>query len=163
MAVQEAGLSTLGIKLGYAVESTKGVKPASFSWLERANSIGGLNLSTETIDASALEDYVTRYVAGRQDSGGEWTVTFNYTEEVADQLNTMISAYNTGKNSKLRTWFEVWIPNMSDGFYVVAQPPQVLSMPEFSQNDLLTIDVTFAIEEYIGTGTAIEPVAEASA
>ena len=69
MAVQTAGLSTLGVKFGYAVETTAGEKPAAFSWLERCNSIGGIELPTENIDASALEDFVTRYIAGRQDSG----------------------------------------------------------------------------------------------
>ena len=87
----------------------------------------------------------------------DWTVTFNYTPEVATQLKAMISAYNSGKASGLRTWFEVWIPNATNGFYVVAQPPQVLSMPEFSQNSLLTIDLTLAVQEYIGDDTAIEP------
>lgn len=158
MAVQEAGLSTLGVKFGYAVETTAGTKPSSFTWIERCNSISGIELPVETIDASALEDYVTRYIAGRQDSGGEWTVTFNYTAEVGTQLKSMISAYNTGKASSLKTWFEVYIPNATDAFYVVAQPPQVLPMPEFSQNELLTIDVTFAIEEYKGESAAIEPV-----
>ena len=108
--------------------------------------------------ASALEDYVTKYIAGRQDSGGDWTVTFNYTAEVATQLKAMIAAYNTAKASGLKTWFEVWIPSMPDGFFIVAQPPQVLSMPEISQNQLLTIDVTFAVEDYKGELTAIEPV-----
>ena len=108
--------------------------------------------------ASALEDYVTRKVAGRQDAGDSWTVTFNYSPEVAAQLKQMISDYNTGKASGLRTWFEVWIPNATNGFFVVAEPPQVLSMPEFSQNALLTIDVEFAIQEYVGDDTAIEPV-----
>lgn len=56
MAVQEAGLSTLGVKFGYGVETTAGEKPAAFTWLERCNSISGLDLSTENIDASALED-----------------------------------------------------------------------------------------------------------
>ena len=158
MAVQEAGLSTLGVKFGYAVETTAGVKPAVFSWLERCNTINGLDLSTEIIDASSLEDYIARKIAGRQDPGDDWTVTFNYTAEVAAQLKAMIAAYNTGKASGLRTWFEVWIPNATDGFYVVAQPPQILSMPEFSQNSLLTIDVKMAVEEYIGDDTAIEPV-----
>jgi len=69
MAVQQAGLSTLGVKFGYAVETTAGTKPTAFKWLERCNSISGIELSTETIDASALEDLVTRYVPGRQDSG----------------------------------------------------------------------------------------------
>lgn len=158
MAVSEAGLATLGVKFGYAVETTAGEKPTSFTWLERCNSISGLDLSTEQIDASALEDYVTKYVAGRQDSGGDWTVTFNYTAEVATQLKAMIAAYNTGKASNLKTWYEVWIPNVTDAFFLVAQPPQVLSMPEISQNELLTIDVAFAVEDYKGESTAIEPV-----
>lgn len=158
MAVQAPGISTLGVKFGFATESTSGEKPSSFTWLERCNTINGINLTTEIIDASALEDYVTRKVAGRQDSGDSWTVTFNYTPEVATQLKDMISAYNTAKASGLRTWFEVWIPNATNGFFVVAEPPQVLSMPEFSQNALLTIDVELAIQEYIGDDTAIEPV-----
>lgn len=69
MAVSEAGLASLGVKFGYGCETTAGVKPAAFTWLERCNSISGLELSTENIDASALEDYVTKYIAGRQDSG----------------------------------------------------------------------------------------------
>lgn len=157
MAVQTAGLSTLGVLFGYGVETVAGEKPSTFTCLERCNSISGIELPIENIDASALEDYVTKYIAGRQDSGGEWTVTFNYTAEVATQLSTMISAYNTGKASNLKTWFEVYIPNATNGFFVVAQPPQVLPMPEFSQNELLTIDVTFAIEDYKGELTAVAP------
>lgn len=69
MAVQTAGLSSLKIKFGYGVETTAGEKPASFKWLERCNNIGGIELPVETIDASALEDEVTKYIAGRQDTG----------------------------------------------------------------------------------------------
>lgn len=111
-----------------------------------------------TYSASALEDYVTKYVAGRQDTGGDWTVTFNYTAEVVTQLKAMIAAYNTAKADGKKMWFEVWIPNSTDAFFLVAQPPQVLSMPEIAQNELLTIDLSFAVEEYKGESTAIEPV-----
>lgn len=152
------GLSTLGIKFGYAVETTKNTKPAAFTWLERCNNIGGIELPTETIDASALEDYVTRYCAGRQDSGGEWAITFNLTADVYTQLTTMISAYQTGRASELNTWFEVWIPNMTNAFFVVAQPPLKLPMPEVGQNELMTIELTFTISDYKGMDTAIEPV-----
>lgn len=159
MAVQTAGLSTLGIKLGFAVETTAGEKPTEFKWLERCNNIGGIDLSTEKIDASSLEDYVTRYVAGRQDSGGDWAVTFNYTSEVSTQLQTMIAEYNAGKESDLKTWFEVWMPGQTNGFFVVAQPPQVIPMPELGQNELLTVEISLAIDEYKGEMEAIEPTA----
>jgi len=160
MPVQQAGLSTLGVKFGYAVEQSPGVKPEKFKWLERCNSISGIELSTETIDASALEDLVTRYVPGRQDSGGEWSVTFNTTSEVVAQLEAMIEAYNDGQEAAtpLNTWFEVWSPNNDKAFFVVAAPPQILPMPEFGQNELQTIDVVFTIGEYKGQSTAIEPV-----
>ena len=69
MAVQLAGLSSLQVKFGYAVESTAGTQPTSYKWLERCNNISGIELPVETIDASALEDTVTKYIAGRQDSG----------------------------------------------------------------------------------------------
>ena len=106
-----------------------------------------------------MEDEITKYVAGRQDTGGEWSVTFNFTEETADQLNDMISAYNTGKaaSTPLQTWFEVYHPSMTNGFFVIAEPPQKLPMPEIGQNELLTIDVTFTIVEYKGMSTAVVP------
>lgn len=161
MAVQQAGLSSLGVKFGYGVETTPSTKPASFVWLERCNSISGIALPTENIDASALEDLVTRYVPGRQDTGGEWAVTFNYTEEVEAQLTAMIAAYTAGQaeTTPLNTWFEVWFPDTSKAFFVVAAPPKILPMPEVSQNSLQTIEVTFTINEYKGTDTAIEPTA----
>lgn len=51
-----AGLSTLGITFGYGTEATAGTKPTSFKQLTRINSIGGINIEPEQIDASALED-----------------------------------------------------------------------------------------------------------
>lgn len=69
MAAAIAGISTLGIKFAYGIETVAGQKPAAFKLLDRINAIAGITLDTENIDASALEDLVTRYVAGRQDSG----------------------------------------------------------------------------------------------
>lgn len=157
MAVTTPGISTLGIKFGYAAETTAGDKPAAFTWLERCNSIGGITLDTEQIDASALEDEISKYVAGRQDTGGTWNVTFNLTNDTVTQIETMISAYNTAKAAGKNVWFEVWSPSLTKAFFVVAQPPLHLPMPEIGQNELQTIELTFTIQEYKGLDTAIEP------
>ena len=71
MAFSVAGLSTLGVKASYAVEAVAGTKPST-GWLqlERLTSIGGLSLSTEQIDVTAIEDVFKRYAAGQQDTGG---------------------------------------------------------------------------------------------
>lgn len=156
MAV-EAGISTLGVLFGYAVETTAGTKPTAFTQLERCNAIGGIPLETERIDASALEDEISRYVAGRQDTGGTWSVTFNLSDEVVTQLETMISAYQTAQEDGKKMWFEVYSPYLTKAFFVIAQPPKHIPMPEVGQNELQTVELTLTIEEYKGMDTAIKP------
>lgn len=149
-----AGVSTLGVKFGYGIGGASA--PSTFTQLERCNSIGGISLSTEQIDASALEDEVSRYVAGRQDTGGSWEVVFNASDEVFTQLEAMISAYK-GLSGDQKLWFEVWSPYLTNAFFVVAQPPLHIPMPETAQNELQTVTMTFTIEEYKGMAAGVEP------
>lgn len=155
----EAGISTLGVKLGYGIGSIT-TAPTEFDWLERVNSIGGISLETEQIDASALEDLVSKYVQGRQDTGGTWEVTFNLSNDVVDQLTGLIEAYQ-GMTDGQKMWFEVWSPYMDNGFFVIAQVPANIPMPEFSQNELQTVAMTLTIEEYKGMQAAVEPTENA--
>ena len=150
-----AGLTTLGVKVAYGVETTAGEKPGSFTWLQRCDSIAGIELPSEQIDLSAIEDYQTKYGAGRQDSGGQWALGFNYTEEVETQLTTMISAYNTAKAAGKAMWFEVYHPTMTKGFFVVAEPPQLVPMPEIGQNEKMVVSITNTIVEYKGTSSKV--------
>lgn len=59
MAVNIPGLSTLGVKFSFGVETEKGQTPSTFNWLERCSEIAGISLETETIDVSTLEDLVS--------------------------------------------------------------------------------------------------------
>lgn len=144
----EAGISTLGITFGYGVESTAGTKPTTFSQLHRINSIGGITIENEQIDASAIEDFVSRYVQGRADTGGSFPVTINFTPETKKEWADLIAAYDSldGK----RMWFETIIPGFDESFFIVAQPPSAIPQPEISQNELLTIEMSLTIEEYVG-------------
>lgn len=149
-----AGVSTLGITIGYGTETTAGTKPGTFKGLTRINSIGGITVEPETIDASALEDLVQRNVAGRASTGGSWTVTVNYTPETKAEWTALIAAYNA-LGDGLRMWFEVIIPGFTEAFFVVAQPPKAIPMPELSQNELLTVEMQLTIDEYKGMDTKV--------
>lgn len=157
-----AGVSTLKMKLGYGVEEPAGTPPTKFIWLERANSIGGIDLSTETIDASAIEDEVTRSIAGRADTGGEWTFSFNLTNETEPIYSKMLKDASDGLAENKRTWFEVWSPYLEKAFFIVAQPGGKIPMPEIGQNELLVAELTLALDEYIGMSSEYmkEPGAE---
>lgn len=150
----EAGLSTLGITFGYGTETTAGTKPTSFKQLTRINAIGGINIEPEQIDASALEDAITRYVKGRADTGGSFPITVNLTDATKEEWETLITAYKELSGGK-RMWFETIIPGFTDAFFVVAQPPEQIPQPEIGQNELLTVEMNLTIEEYKGMDTAV--------
>lgn len=152
----EAGISTLGVLFGYGTEETSGTKPTTFKGLSRINEIGGINLEAETIDASALEDMIERSIAGRESAGGTFDVTVNLTDETIDEWETVIEDFNALDGGK-RMWFEVWSPYLTKAFFVVAQPPKHIPMPDAGQNSLMTVAMTLTIEEYKGLDTAIKP------
>ena len=154
MASNISGVSTLGITFGYGTEATAGTKPNSFKQLNRINAIGGIAIENEQIDASALEDKISRYIQGRGDTGGTFAVTVNFTSETLAEWETLISAYEALTDGK-RMWFETIIPGFTESFFVVAQPPTAIPQPEIGQNELLTIEMNLTIEEYKGMETSV--------
>lgn len=150
-----AGISTLGITFGYGTETTAGTKPTSFKQLTRINALGGINIEPEQIDASALEDEITRYVKGRADTGGSFAVTVNFTSDTVKEWQDLITAYKALSDGK-RMWFETIIPGITNSFFVVAQPPEEIPQPEIGQNELLTVEMNLTIEEYKGLDASVE-------
>lgn len=148
MAITIDGLSTLGVQLAYGAFVDNETLPATTTELGRINQVGGVELSTENIDASALTDAVTKYVAGRADTGGEWTVTVNCTGETAAEWEAI-------KGTK--KWFEVVHPSMEKGWFVVATVPAKLPLPEIGQNELLTFEVNLTLNNYHGLDTKVVP------
>lgn len=155
MAAEISGVSTLGVTFGYGTEETAGNQPETFKELSRINAIGGITIENEQIDSSALKDEVSRYIRGRGDTGGTFSVTVNFTPETKDEWKTLIEAYAALKDGK-RMWFETIIPGFTEAFFVVAQPPTAIPQPEFSQNELLTIEMSLTIEEYKGMLTKVD-------
>lgn len=154
MAANTAGVSTLGITFGYGVETTAGEKPTSFKQLSRINSIGGITIENEQIDASAMEDFVSRYVQGRADTGGSFPVGVNFTPETLKEWEDVITAFK-GITGGKRMWFETIIPGFEKAFFVVAQPPTAIPQPDMGQNELLVAEYNLTIEEYRGMETKV--------
>lgn len=150
------GISTLGVKLGWGAAGDS--KPATFTQLTRVNQIGGISIEPEQIDASALEDYLTAYVAGRADTGGQVSVTVNATTDSIAEWQTVFTASQTAiAANKAGLWFEVWSPYLTQAFFFIAQTPQYFPMPEIGQNELMTVEIPLTIAEYKGLDTGVEP------
>ena len=153
-----AGVSTLGITLSYGVESVAGQKPSAFKLLNRINSIGGITIEPETIDASALEDLVERSVAGRGTTGGTFPVSINVTDETITEWDALIEEYNE-KDTTKRMWFQISSPYLTNAYFIAGQPPQEIPMPDFGQNELLVAELPITIDEYVGMSAKVAPTA----
>lgn len=149
-------LTTIGVKLGYAVETTKGTKPTAFKWLQRCKNIAGIELSTDKIDVTALEDAIKQYAAGVADTGGDWSLTFGLNDNVIEDITNMRTESIAGKSEGKGTWFNVWFPGLNKSFYIMAEPGMI-PMPEVSQGSAAEIAINCTINEYKGLDTAIEP------
>lgn len=167
MSTIDAGLTTLGVRVAYALESTAGQKPANsgsgtstvyaFNEVLRVNQIGGVAIDTENIDVSALVDYVTRYKPGRADTGGSFPITVNVTSDTISQWNTIISEYYnaSARTAGKRMWWQIDHPDLTDSFFIVAAPPKKIPVPETAQNEAWTIEINLVIDELIGYDSAV--------
>lgn len=146
-----ARLTTLGVTFSYGIETTAGTKPTSFTQIEEASSIGGISLDTEQIDVSALEDYITKYAAGRQDTGGTWEIEFIMDpEKSVTQIQELYKKSKEAKSSGLATWFQVSFPDMSNAFFVTAECGREIPMPEIAANEAATMSISLIISDYKG-------------
>lgn len=138
------GLATLGVELGYAAFSSNTTLPVSVTKLGRINSIGGIEVTPETIDASALDDYITKRVAGRSDISETLTVTVNLTKETYAEWEAIAG-------NKL--WFEVYHPDLTKGYFAVCTVPTTVPLPELGQNELLTVEIALTLNSIYNNGT----------
>lgn len=144
-----AGVSTLGMELGMGAWSSSDTGPANaFTKMGRINAIGGIELSQESIDASAIVDKVSQYVEGRSDTGGDWSVTVNCTDATITEWEAI---KGTTK------WFEVYHPDLTKAWFVVANVPASLPMPEVGQNELLTMEISLVVKDYHGLANKVVP------
>lgn len=149
-------MSTLGVTFGYGVETTAGTKPTKFTQLPQCESIGGISLEIEQIDVSSLEDYVTQHIAGRQNTGGTWEVTFHMDPDVSvPNIQTLYEAAATAKTSGLGVWFQVMFPDMDDAFFVVAETGREIPLPEIAGNEAAIMSITLIISSYKGLDTKV--------
>ena len=151
MSVNVMGLSTLGIKLGYAVGSTK---PASFTQLDRISSIGEFSLSNETIEVSCLEDLTSKFVRGRGSISDTIPVVVNWTDEVEAEWEALLSAYNS-RGAGETMWWEIIVPDMTKAAFFKAQPPTALPIPSLDQNAALVNTMNLVAEDLVGWDTKV--------
>lgn len=133
-------LSTAGIYVAYAVETTAGTRPtAGYHKLTGAKSTPSFNPAPENLETTTLDEteYKT-YIDGLKDLGGALEFTFNLTQELVTQWGTLMTAYETAKAANKQTWFTVVIPGLDKALFFPGNP-SAMGLPETSVSSVLEI------------------------
>lgn len=149
-------ITTVGASVSYAVEATAGTRPTSgFTKIPDVNTAPEIALDVDALDASNIEDLITRYVAGRQDPGGAKAFTLNHTEAAITAWATLCTASATAKASGKLTWIQYKYPSpASKAFFFAIDPVTPLGNAGIEQNSVSTLNATFVVTKVEGWGSA---------
>lgn len=116
-------LSTAGIKVKWAVETTAKTRPTTgFSALRGVKSIPEFNPEPSTLEVTDLSDEEwKRYIAGLKDPGGAIGLTVNDFADFRADWTSLMEAYETASADGKQLWIEYAIPGM-DSYYYPAIP-----------------------------------------
>ena len=117
--------STIGVKLGYAIEATAGTRPTSgYTNVPDLKNIPSMELTPSKLEVSNLVDEYKRYIPGQKDAGDDIAITANMTASLKTVWASLVTAAESAWTSGKSTWFEISIPGF-DSFYFAGLPTEM--------------------------------------
>lgn len=132
-------LSSAGVSVNYAVETTAGTMPTSgYTKLTGIKSIPDLNPEPSSLETTTLDETEWKtYIPGLKDPGGALAFTANNTEEFQTEWAEMVTEAEAAEAAGKATWFAIIIPGLTKAFFFAGMP---------SPLGLSAIDVDSVIE-----------------
>jgi len=147
-------LSTAGVLLKYAVETTAGTRPTTgYTQVPSIKAIPDFNPEPESLEVTDLSDTEwRRYIAGLKDPGGALSFTANLTTAFKTAWETLVTAAETAATTSKATWFEIMVPNF--GSFYFAGIPSPLGMSAMDVNAVLEIEAYVTPNQIEGWDTS---------
>lgn len=156
-------LTTIGIRFGYAIESSAGTKPSSFTNVANPKDTPDLSPQPDSLDATSLNDLeFKRYLLGLKDTGGNISLTVAMSNETLTQWNAMCESSKTAEATGKATWFVLYHPGLTKSFFFKGQPSK-LGFPSSGVNSVWDATIYIAPTGGFDWDTAINPTDPVSA
>jgi hypothetical protein len=136
-------LSSIGVKMYYAVEETAGTRPtakSAYTELEGIKSTPSMNPAPDDLETTTLNE--TEYktsIPGLKDLGGALSFTFNMSNALMTAWENLMTAYTAGIATEKKTWFYIEIPNLDKGLFFPGTPSP-MGLPELSVNSVIEVE-----------------------
>ena len=104
-------LSTIGMSVGYAAESTAGTRPTTgYTVIPEVKSIPAIGSDVNAIQSTPLSEAFHTYVQGVKGGDGAIGLTVNDCPTFRTAWTTLTSAYATAAAAGKAIWFEIQFP-----------------------------------------------------
>ena len=142
MANRGIALSTAGVIVGYAVETTANTRPTTgYTAIPDLKEVPDFNPEPETHEATDLEETEYKfYVQGLKDVGGALGFLANFTQKLQDEWGNLVEAYEAAAAEGKRVWFEIKHPGLAKSVFFPGQPA-AMGLPGMSVNGILETTV----------------------
>lgn len=117
-------LTTIGLKISYAVEQTSGVRPTDgYIHIKGLKGTPDFNTEPNTFDTTTFEnEKFTSHGMLLSDLPGSLAFEAVFSQEFADDWDKVVSDYSEGMQSGLATWFCIDIPGFDKSIFFSGQP-----------------------------------------
>lgn len=156
MSAKAIDLSTAGIQVAYAIETTAGTKPTKFINIPNPKSIPDTNPEPSTYDSTSLNatEWKT-YIEGLKDIGGVLSITFGMSQVFYDMWEKLCDAVEKVASNE-RMWMEFYHPKLNKSFFFTCTPSR-LGFPSADVDSVWNVDARVIPTGEIGWAAAIKP------
>lgn len=138
-------LSTIGVKVGIAIETTAGTKPTTgYIAIPKVNEIPEMDFEPDTIDTTSFDNLKYKsYINGLMDTGGVLSLSANYTERGVKIWDDMVKKQNEATNGE-QLWLVISIPSIEDKYFIPINAVPT-GVPNTPLNDKVSIGYKFTV------------------
>lgn len=155
ISTNKNALTSIGLKLGIAIESTAGVMPTTDYYLiPGVTDLPDLDFEPDTIETTSYDNLEYKsYLSGLKDTGGIISLEANYSEYGVDMWDDIVDKLSPANNSTgLKAWILVSIKG-TDRKWFIPINPVVTGLPSAPVNDKVSINYSFTVVGDIDTQT----------
>lgn len=148
-------LSTAGVSVEYAAETTAGTRPTTgYTLIPNIKSIPDLNPEPSSLEVTDLSDTEwKRYIPGLKDPGGALAFKANNTAAFQTAWAAHVSAAETAAADSKAMWYVIKIPGLTDAFYFSGSPAP-LGLSAIEIDSVAEIDAYISPNQIAGWATA---------
>ena len=147
-------VSTIGVQLVTATESTAGTRPTTgYTNIAHVLEVPEYDNAPEGLEVTDLADLIMRrYIPGLIDPGDDIPINVNTTEEGITQWNSLAESAKTAYATGKRTWFAVIIPTFTNAFFFSGLPVKA-NFGGAAVNEVLTMNYHITPNDFEGWAT----------